>query len=271
MLFWRCNDCGAEFPEPGDRTGFGQAMLHFRDPAGRGHHIEGLVNSEDGSLLVKGLSLREAIRLGYVQPAPGPARLDDTSPQGDGKRGNQGKATQADQVERETRGTAERGTDGKFARRITLRRHLAGRRFVAEGHRVPQPPAQPKTNPDMGREIPAPVSGVISSYTLVFPPEMLGLYAICREYQCKPDGSELGWDIEDVNLWVWSCVREYVEYFVPRAMSAEQGYEGKMAEMFQQQILTMLRNIQGLPAEAIEASLKKAVADVAVEGQKASA
>lgn len=62
-LVWRC-ECGEDFPEPGDRSGFGRAFRHMLDTK---HKIMGLVDADTGDLLVKGLSLRNAQKAGYVR------------------------------------------------------------------------------------------------------------------------------------------------------------------------------------------------------------
>jgi len=62
-LVWRC-ECGNEYPESGDRHGFGMCWRHTLDT---GHKAVGLVDRETGQVVVKGLSLRNAQKAGYVR------------------------------------------------------------------------------------------------------------------------------------------------------------------------------------------------------------
>lgn len=232
-MLWTCDSCGAEFPEPGDRSGYGQVMSHLRGPEGKGHHIRGLIEQGSGELLVRGTNIKGAIAAGYVEGKP------PEQPREEGGEGGKGFNT----------------------RQVRIKRTLAGRHYVADGHRRPIPPAGPRSSPEMGHEIPAPLTGVMSAYTLVFPPEMLGLYSLCREYMVKRDGAPFGWEPDDVNAWVWEVVREFVEFFIPRAVVKEQGYVGKMAEFARQQVLERIRRVEGLPPEAFADLMGQAIGD----------
>jgi hypothetical protein len=63
-MFWVC-ECGEEFPESGDRKGWGQVWRHSMDHK---HKVKGLFDSETGEMLVKGPDMRNAINKGYLQP-----------------------------------------------------------------------------------------------------------------------------------------------------------------------------------------------------------
>ncbi len=241
MLLWKCDGdgkhpCPEEFPESGDRTGYGAAMAHLRSVEGKGHHILGLIDSGNGDLLVRGTNIKGAIAAGYCQPK------DKDVP---------GEPPGTSRAKRESRAHA-------------LRRNLGGKKYVAEGHRNIQPPNGPRTSTDMGTEIPAPVSGVMTSYTLVFPPEMLGLHALLCQYMHRPDGSEFGWSPDDVNTMTWGVYREYAEFFIPRAMVKQFGYVGKMKQLALEQFTAVVRRTADMSADQVQSALLSAVADTAM-------
>lgn len=64
-MVWVC-DCGEEFPETGDRAGWGKIFRHKME--NKDHHVSGLYNAETGEQLVKGPDMRNAISKGYIKP-----------------------------------------------------------------------------------------------------------------------------------------------------------------------------------------------------------
>lgn len=66
-LVWRC-ECGAEFPETGDRKGFGQLFKHARETGHGMRGVIGLIDLDTGELVIKGPDMRRAVAMGLVQP-----------------------------------------------------------------------------------------------------------------------------------------------------------------------------------------------------------
>lgn len=66
---WRCT-CGAEFPEPGDWSGFTASFNHMRQAgwARAGHRTVGLVDTQTGEILVPGRNHQRAQQMGWLTP-----------------------------------------------------------------------------------------------------------------------------------------------------------------------------------------------------------
>jgi hypothetical protein len=75
-MFWVCEDCGEEYPETGDRKGWGQMFRHKMDTK---HKVKGLF-SADGEMLVKGPDVRNAINKGYLRPKEKEAKKSSSNP-----------------------------------------------------------------------------------------------------------------------------------------------------------------------------------------------
>lgn len=65
MRVWKCT-CGEEFPEPGDWSGFAATRVHMNHNPG--HRIVGMIDTETGELLVRGLAHQKAQDLGFLTP-----------------------------------------------------------------------------------------------------------------------------------------------------------------------------------------------------------
>jgi hypothetical protein len=99
MVEWQCATCGETWPEQGDRAAFGRAMAHRANTsrAGTPHTIRGLVDLDTGEIVVSGLNVNEAEKLGYVGPKvprrdrgeqpPDDERPIETTPLGGGGEG----------------------------------------------------------------------------------------------------------------------------------------------------------------------------------------
>ncbi len=183
---WACS-CGEQIEEDGTGHGMGLAGAHTSAGKKRGqaHKIAGLIDAETGEVLVSGLSMTTARKLGYVQAAGG------------------AKARSKQFAGRATKESGASRADAAQARPAAVHAITEEEATRALEQERPKNLSQPQTVSN--------IRGVLETWTFVAPAPMFTLFIMGRQVIRRADGTEFPMTPDGFQEYIWEAFKTWHE------------------------------------------------------------